>query len=429
MSNRLVVRTLRFVARLFHGPSASIPFVCVLALSAGMANREVSAQAIYRITPLGHLPGCASEAPVAYGFNDADEVTGQACKTNSETHAFLWRNNGRPMVDLGPDKPHSYSVGYGINASGMVTGQAQDSTGIYAFVSSGSGAPLTVIPNDLGGSGEHDTAGFAINDSGQVTGIAAASDGTEHVFLWKRGAPMRDLGVLNAADGFDYASGNAINAAGQIAGTSGYAEFPFAYAFVWQNDGRPLRQLGTLGGGTTTACCINASGQVAGSSDTGPASRPHAFLWRTNGKGILSLGTLGGAESISNALNDSGQVVGFSDTLRFLEPHAFVWLNNRTPMKDLGTLGGTFSSANAINNGGEVTGTANLKGDAVGHAFVWRNGGGAIADLNSLIDSTDPLKPFVTLTNGVFINTSGNILAEGTDSRTGSGLYLLQRSR
>ena len=37
-------------------------------------------------------------------------------------------------------------------------------------------------------------------------------------------------------------------------------------------------------------------------------------------------------------------------------------------------------------------------------AFLWRNDGTNIHDLNKLIDPTDPLKSFVTLTRGDFIN-------------------------
>ena len=32
------------------------------------------------------------------------------------------------------------------------------------------------------------------------------------------------------------------------------------------------------------------------------------------------------------------------------------------------------------------------------HAFLWRNDGTKMQDLNKLIDPTDPLKPYVTLT-------------------------------
>ena len=108
--------------------------------------------------------------------------------------------------------------------------------------------------------------------------------------------------------------------------------------------------------------------------------------------------------------------------------HAFVWLNDGTAMKDLGTFGGTAVSAADINFSGQVTGSATLTGNTVTHAFLWRNDGTKIQDLNSLIDPKDPLKSYVTLNSGKFINDSGDVLAYGTDSRTGvkNLPYLLQ---
>ncbi len=152
-----------------------------------------------------------------------------------------------------------------------------------------------------------------------------------------------------------------------------------------------------------------------------------AFLWRNDGTPIKDLGTLGGMNSYFIALNDSGQVAGVSNPPGSNNLHAFVWMNDGTPMQDLGTLGGTSSYANGINSSGQVTGYATLAGDAVSHAFLWRNDGKKKQDLNKLIDPTDPLKPYVTLAKGDFINDSGDIVAEGTDRRTGNaGLYLLQ---
>jgi probable HAF family extracellular repeat protein len=192
---------------------------------------------------------------------------------------------------------------------------------------------------------------------------------------------------------------------------------------VWQNDGKPMLDI-SGGNFLGDACCINASGQVAG-EDT--YSTGEAFLWRNDGTPPQFLGKLGGAYTYSIALNDSGQVAGFSDTQGTLKPHAFVWLNDGTPMHDLGTFGGTHSESNDINAAGQVIGFANLTGDKIAHAFTWKNDGTKIQDLNALIDPTDPLKPYVTLTSGDYINARSDILAEGTDSRTGqAGLYLLQ---
>jgi probable HAF family extracellular repeat protein len=96
-------------------------------------------------------------------------------------------------------------------------------------------------------------------------------------------------------------------------------------------------------------------------------------------------------------------------------------------MKDLGTLGGIQSAALDMNSSGQVTGWSYLAGSSQLHAFLWRNDGTKIQDLNTLLDSTDPLKPYVTLTKGEFINNLGDIVAEGTDSRTGDfAQYLLQ---
>src|SRR4029077_10298770 len=119
-----------------------------------------------------------------------------------------------------------------------------------------------------------------------------------------------------------------------------------------------------------------------------------------------------------------------SDTFRYTKGHAFIWLNNGTKMKDLGTLGGTLSAAKDMNASGQVTGSARLSGDTITHAFLWRNDGTTIQDLNALIDPTDPLKAYITLTNGVFINSHGDILAQGDDSRSldnpANPLFLLQ---
>ena len=38
------------------------------------------------------------------------------------THAFLWKNDGTPMVDLGPSEVGSFSEATALNASGLVAG-------------------------------------------------------------------------------------------------------------------------------------------------------------------------------------------------------------------------------------------------------------------------------------------------------------------
>lgn len=397
----------------------------VLAITLTLVCQSVIAQAMYRIKPIGNLPGCTvtNSYVNVYDFNNLDEVTGDACVSTTEPQyrAFLWKNDGNPMIDLGPSEAGSTSYGYRINASGMVVGVAHDSTGDFAFESSGDGSPMKKIYDSLGGTY---VEAHAINDVGQVTGDAPNTNNNQFLaFVWNNdGTPMRNID--SAATGFS--SGNAINASGQIAGTLWSQGDQQSDAFIWKNDGTPILNLGTLPTGhNSIALLINSSGQVAGYSDVLGATRKngtrlintHAFFWRNDGTPMVDLGTLGGRDSHPYALNDSGQIAGSANIAGNLAVHAFVWLNNGTPKQDLGTLGGRGSAALSINSSGQVTGVADLSGDAATHAFLWRNDGTKIQDLNNLIDPTDPLKPYVTLTNASFINDRGDILAFGTDSR------------
>jgi len=395
---------------------------CLLTVALAMACQSALAQAMYRIKPLGYLGGCTTYAPSASGLNAADHVTGQACNANGDLHAFLWKNDGTSMIDLGPEELGSTSNGSGINASGLVAGDAQDSTGSFAFESSGNGKPMQRIYDAMGGGY---VAVTAMNDLGQLTGYAyTAGDTAYHAFVWKNdGTPMSDLGTLGGSlsVAFD------INASGQVAGQSDLAASGVKHAFVWKNDGTPMHDLGTLGGKFSGALGINAAGQVAGTSTlSGTNQRPHAFFWRNDGTPMQDLGTLGGVNSTVNAVNDSGQFAGALGTRVPYNYQAFVLLNNGTPVKNLGTFGGIEATSNDINSSGQVTGWAALPDETL-HAFLWKNDGTKIQDVNKLIDPTDPLKPYVTLTSGEFINDSGDIVATGTDSRTGlQGEYLLQ---
>ncbi len=388
-------------------------------LSLALACQSVFAQAMYRIKPLGYLGGCTTSAPVAHGFNGSDEVTGTACNANGDTHAFLWKNNGAPMVDLGPNERGSTSAGNALNASGLVAGSATDSTGSFAFVSSGNSSGMTRIYDGLGSSF---VAALAINSLGQVTGYSG-----DHAFFWTNDGSA--MVVLKPLDYFFGEIGTSINNSGQITGNAYDGDRGF-YAFIWKNNGSRMVDMGNLAGARNFPCCINASGQVAGDASVySTYEHFHAFVWKNDGSGMQDLGTLGTnkqLQSSASAQNNSGQIVGFAST-RYPDFHAFIWMNDGTPMKDLGTFGGTRSAATDLNASGEVTGWAFLAGGTTKHAFLWRNDGTKLQDLNALIDSSDPLQPYVTLTNGNFINEQGDVVAQGTDSRTGqSGLYLVQ---
>ena len=138
----------------------------------------------------------------------------------------------------------------------------------------------------------------------------------------------------------------------------------------------------------------------------------HGFFW--DGTTMQDLGTLGGSLSVGDAINAAGQITGAADTSNG-EQHAFLW--DGATMQDLGTLGGRFSAGNAINASGQITGHADLAGFHGQHAFLWD--GSTMHDLNALIDAADPLRPYVTLGQGIDINDRGQIVANGFDRRVG----------
>ena len=395
---------------------------CLLvAVSLAMTCQSALAQEMYRITPLGYLGGCMSSVPVARGFNLFGQVGGTACNAHGDMHAFLWRHDGTPMLDLGPGTAGSFSEATDLATLGMVSGDAQAGTGEYGFESSPDGTTITKIPNDFGGSS---VIPYAMNDQGLLTGAATtAGDAATHAFVWQNnGSPIEDLGTL----GGDLSSGASVNEARQITGSSNLTVNGSPHAFLWLPDGTGMQDLGTLGGNFSNGLFVNAAGNVAGTSNLVPNGRGHAFFKSYFGP-MQDLGTLGGAYSAPTAFNNGNVVAGNSYVSGPKTTHAFVWMNHGAPMQDLGTLGGTRSFANAINPAGQVTGSANLAGDAVAHAFLWRNDGSKIQDLNKLIDPSDPLQPFITLTEGEFINQSADVVALGTDKRTGKqDLYLLQ---
>jgi probable HAF family extracellular repeat protein len=396
-----------------------------LGLLLAIAYQSALAQAMYRMTDLGALGGVES-----YGFslNASGQATGFVTMADGSYRGFIWKNNGTPMQDLGT-LGGAYTQGFAINSKGQVTGLSfnglSDPNGIdvyHAFIWKNDGTPM----QDLGTLGGTDSQGVAINDSGQVTGIARAANNNECAFVWKNdGTTMQNIGPFGGAPPVCQGSeGLAINAFGQITGEA-YAGSE-SDAFLWKNNGTPLNLLGTLGGSVSRGYAINDSGQVTGYSFTAGDAARHAFLWRNDGTKMVDLGSLGG-ETYAFAINRSGQVAGFSYLHRVYDPRAFVWKNDGTLMMNLGTLGGNGSFAEAINNSGQITGNSLIKGNSVSHAFLWRNDGTKMQDLNKLIDPADPLRPYVTLTGGNDINDASQILAIGTDSRTGqSHAYFLQ---
>jgi probable HAF family extracellular repeat protein len=132
---------------------------------------------------------------------------------------------------------------------------------------------------------------------------------------------MRDLGTLGGNGEATIAY--AINDSAQVVGESQTAGGQI-HAFRWRNGA--MRDLGTLGGGRSTAYGINIHGQIVGGSrvpGTDPGNAGHAFLWE-NGR-LRDLNHLvvnlpaDVVLEVARAILDDGRIVGFTCTT-FCEP-------------------------------------------------------------------------------------------------------------
>jgi len=235
-------------------------------------------------------------------------------------HAFQWRAD--VLTDLGALKAGVSSLPNAINASGMV-------------------------------------AGFS--ETGAVDPTFEEFPPVFHAVVWKDGQII-DLGTFGGT--LSYA--NDINNRGQVVG----------FALNGEPDS-----------------FITTSGDFDGACGTGDvSSQMRAFVWE-DGRGLRNLGTLGGPDSCAKFINQRGQIAGHSFTsytpnsntgIPSFEP--FIWTNGR--MTGLGTLGGTEGHAGGINNRGEVAGVSNLAGDQAQHAFLWSHG--AMLDLTPANDYSYP---------------------------------------
>lgn len=275
---------------------------------------------------------------------------------------------------------------------------------------------------------------WAVDDGDTVAmdSASAANEPSGPAILWSSGG-RKELPSTNPQVN-QYGTPYALNASGVVVG-SAWSAAGSAHATLWMpgNGSYAATDMGTLGGSFSRAMSVNDTGDAAGISDTDKTgnncnsgnsseARDRAFIYQ-HGK-MQSLGTLSPNwdDSDAKGINRSDEIVGSSAFGNCNNnpaglAHAFLW--NRGAMTDLGTLAGNGdfqSAADAINDNGEVVGYSDVDGQHVHHAFLLESGG-KMQDLNSLIDPSDPLAPYVTLSEATAINNGGDIAAFGSDSR------------
>lgn len=333
---------------------------------------------------------------IAQTGNEANVIRHELAKTNRMAAQSPAAKNGISAACL------TYSVDQHGGGSGEVHGEV---SGPLMPRTISHGIDLTKMLAQVVGGGKFVKGAF-------VTGQSNEATIREHIDceLRFKGAPeepnspqvatVEEVGAIN-----DYwLSMHGVNNSGFIVGQFRNPFQASPQAFIWP-PGQGIRNLGTLGGPTSSAVRVNDINQVVGSADRHD-SASHAFLWDDN-IGTQDLGTLGGRVSFASSINNSSHVVGYS----YVDPgeprqeaqRAFLW----TPadgMKNLGNLFDGWSRAIAINNAGVLLGWRLRNGIVCG--FVWSLELGVINIVN---EGGRPFFPSA-------INDSGLVVGEGDDS-------------
>jgi probable HAF family extracellular repeat protein len=344
-------------------------------------------------------------------------------------HAFQSKDGA--LIDLGVLPGGYNSSADWISSNGIVVGASEN-----GVIDPPVGWPevRAVIweggqPNDLGTFGGNESVALGVNNRKQVVGMASntipdlfSGFGTQgRAFLWQEGA-MQDLGLLGTGT---FAIATNINEQGQIVGgaltntsINPNTGFPQQDSFFWEDNGKGMQDIPTLGGGISIPNAINNQGQVAGQSDT-PGDVPgteHGFYWDKQ-RGTVDLGTLGGRFSDAEWINDAGDIVGAASGPNDRFFHAVLWV--KLKIHDLGTLAGSSCSrALSIYSLGQIVGYE--CGGEYDHALIWDNGGAAVA-----LDTLIPAGSSLHLMMATSINDRGEIGGQGVTSAGDNHAFLL----
>lgn len=276
------------------------------------------------------------------------------------------------------------TIPYGINASGVIVGVAQNSNGLYQ---STLWQANSTVPINLG-DGLAFSQALGINNKGIVVG---SSNG--NAAFWQPGSTIPNYLTTG---GNSYAAG--INSIGQIVG------FDNGNPVLWQYGSTTAITLAGVHGGSAVG--INNSGQIAGAV----FSPTNGALWQSASATPLIMNTLGGTYSEANAINNLGQIVGYSEASGHVMLASLWQPGSSTPT----ALSSDTSDAFSINANGEIVGYITTGGTQ--HAALWSPNSAAPIDLNILVSISNSYLKYA-----YGINDTGQIVAESASGKA----YLL----
>lgn len=315
---------------MFRLPKAGIVLVIFLTIWLGCATTAQADPFVFTITNLGTLPGGSYSS--ATSINDSGQIVGVADTTTGTSRgdrAFLY-NNG-VMQNLGASG-RSNSFASAINNSGQVTGAVYDIDEDFGFAFLYEGGGMQLLPSLPCGSPSRPAPcysnGYGINNSGQIVGRYLANFGPSEALLYSNGTPQS----IRPADSSRSVAFD-INDSGQVVGFKDLNDRREAFLYDSNSGERQLLGLGVALGINNLGQVVGCTDAVAGIFSGGSNCRGQAFLYSDAAR--QDLGTLGGGTSSAFGINDFGLVVGSSSTLGGFQL-AFIYGNNM--MLDLNDL-------------------------------------------------------------------------------------------
>lgn len=311
------------------------------------------------------------------------------------------QTGGYELVDLGtlPDQP--YSNAHGINASGQVTGECTDSSGLpTGFVwTEGTGMVGLSIPNILG------YESWGINDSGAITGISGDTSLRLHAYILQNGV-MTDIHPTGQRS-----SGWTINNANDVVGWRDVNGIS-ATAFLRRGDGQLI--LGPLGSELFDITDADERHGVRASGywpdpNTG---EPIATVYDLDTNAALLTSIPGEARGI----NQAGTIVGSSGDLAFL---CTVENNYGSPVFLQPLPGYARARFYEINDHGVAVGTSLMTTTPLS-ALIY--GRGVLQDIHALLDPVSGEGWTITYIRD--INNNGWMVGLGTKNGLRRGVLL-----
>lgn len=200
------------------------------------------------------------------------------------------------------------------------------------------------------GSPYGDASAASIASDFRLVGFRTSSSGQPRAFLWDPVNSLRELGTLGGASSTALdLSFDGLTVVGQAQNSQGQPR-----AFYWTAE-TGMRDLGTFGGSRATAWGVSADGAVIVGGAFDAQGRERAFRW-TQVTGMTLLGTLGGASSVAFDVSlDGSLIVGQAQNAQGWN-RAFYW-TAATGMRELPVPPiVVVSTATAVSGDGTVVG-------------------------------------------------------------------------